>query len=444
MQNVVRKLISLLVFMLVSTGAVSSPWGANYFPNTELTTHEGEKVRFFDDLIEGKIVAINFIYTTCPDVCPLETAQLTRVQKIMGDRIGKDIHFYSITIDPENDTPERLKEYRGRFGAKWTFLTGDKNEIIELRRKLGLYIEGADDGPNKNNHNVSMIIGNQKTGRWMKRSPFENAHVLADQLGNWLDDWRSPQKKKSYADAPELRSMGRGEPLFRTRCASCHSVDGIEEVDDIGPDLAGVTKRREKSWLIRWLQAPDKMIAEKDPIALAMLKKYNDLPMPNLRLNKQEAMDLLAYLDTLPTPETEAATKTASKKLPEPTKSQPDTVAVMNAWVREAHPNADVNAGYMTLINAGSENVTIVSANSAAFEKVEFHEMAVDDGMMQMRELKSIDIPVSGQVQFVPGGKHLMLKTPKRRVKDGDIVSVELIFSNGMSQVLNLGVKKDF
>ncbi len=438
MQNVVGKVISLMVFMFVSTEVVSSPWGANYFPNTELTTHEGEKVRFFDDLIEGKIVAINFIYTTCPDVCPLETAQLTRVQKIMGDRIGKDIHFYSITIDPENDTPERLKEYRGRFGAKWTFLTGDKQEIIELRRKLGLYIEGADDGPNKNNHNVSMIIGNQKTGRWMKRSPFENAHVLADQLGNWLDDWKSPQKKQSYADAPELRSMGRGEPLFRTRCASCHSVDGIEEADDIGPDLAGVTKRREKSWLIRWLQAPDKMIAEKDPIALAMLKKYNNLPMPNLRLNKQEAMDLLAYMDSLSTPETTAPSPRSEAK------SDPDTVAVMNAWVREAHPNADVNAGYMTLINAGAQSVSIVSASSDLFEKVEFHEMGMEDGMMQMRELEEIAISAAGQVQFVPGGKHLMLKNPKRRIKAGDVVTVELKFSNGMTQKLNLGVKKDF
>ncbi len=138
-----------------------------------------------------------------------------------------------------------------------------------------------------------------------------------------------------------------------------------------------------------------------------------------------------------------AATESASKVLRE-TKSQPDSVEVKNAWVREAHPNADVNAGYMTLINTGSANVTIVSASSDAFEKVEFHDMAMKDGMMQMRELKGIEIPASGQVQFVPGGKHLMLKNPKRRVKDGDIVSVELMFSSGTAQTLNIGVKKDF
>ena len=231
--------IAILLLSLPAFVYAKSPWGANYFPNTGLITHDGEKVLFFDDLIEGKVVAINFIYTSCPDMCPLETAQLTRVQKIMGDRIGKDIHFYSISIDPENDTPEVLKAYRERFGAKWTFLTGNKQEIVQLRRKLGLYIDGIDDGSNKNNHNVSMIIGNQATGRWMKRSPFENPYVLADQLGNWLTGWTSVQKRNDYASAPEIRNMTNGETLFRTRCASCHSVDGIEESDDIGPTLLG-------------------------------------------------------------------------------------------------------------------------------------------------------------------------------------------------------------
>ncbi|MGB5307338.1 MAG: SCO family protein, partial [Arenicellales bacterium] len=111
------------------------PWGANYFPNVTLTTHEGKEVRFFDDVIKDKVVAINFIYTHCPDTCPLETAQLVRVQNILGDRMGKDVFFYSISIDPERDTPEVLREYRERFGAEWTFLTGNKEDIIQLRQK---------------------------------------------------------------------------------------------------------------------------------------------------------------------------------------------------------------------------------------------------------------------------------------------------------------------
>ena len=167
-----------------------TPWGENYFPNIPLTTQDGESVRFFDDVIKDKIVAINFIYTTCPDTCPLETAQLVKVQEILGDRVGKDVFFYSITIDPKNDTTSVLKEYKERFRANWTFLTGEQSDITKLRKKLGLYIQEIQDG--SNNHNVNMIIGNQSTGRWMKRSPFENPYVLADQLGNWLPGWKAP------------------------------------------------------------------------------------------------------------------------------------------------------------------------------------------------------------------------------------------------------------
>ena len=236
----IRVLIACLVLAVTTASAAhASVWGANYFPNVELTTQDGETVRFFDDLIEDKVVLINFIYTSCVDTCPMETAQLVQVQKILGERLGKDVFFYSISIDPEHDTPEVLKEYKDRFRANWTFLTGNSADITELRKKLGLYIEEIQDG--SNNHNVNMIIGNQATGRWMKRSPFENPYVLADQMGNWLSDWKAPQRGGDYANAPQLRSIPRGEQLFRTRCTICHTLTGIEPEDALGPDLLGVT-----------------------------------------------------------------------------------------------------------------------------------------------------------------------------------------------------------
>jgi cytochrome oxidase Cu insertion factor (SCO1/SenC/PrrC family) len=289
----------------------ASRWGADYFPNIPLTTHEGKNVRFFDDLIKDKVVVINFIYTHCGDSCPLETAQLTKVQKIMGDRVGKDVFFYSITIDPKNDTAEALKEYRKRFKAKWTFLTGKKEDIILLRKKLGLYIDEIQDG--SNNHNVSLIIGNQTTGRWMKRSPFENPHVLADQIGNWLTGWKAAPKPKNYANAPTLRNIPRGEQMYRTRCATCHTLDGNELAEALGPDLLGVTDRRDKQWLYNWLKAPDQMLKKKDPIAMALFKKYNNLVMPNMRLNQQEAQALLDYISDETRRLTEKSKKTKSK-----------------------------------------------------------------------------------------------------------------------------------
>ncbi len=274
-------------------------WGANYFPNIPLTTHRGEKVRFFD-LIKDKVVAVNFIYTKCSDSCPMETARMRDVERVLGDRLGKDVFFYSISIDPENDTPERLKEYAELWhtGLGWTFLTGKEEDVTLLRRKLGVYEADL----KKRDHNLSMVIGNQATGRWMKRSPGENPYILANELGQWLHNWKLPTGgERDYADAPEVRNISTGEELFRARCASCHTVGGGDTFAmgerRIGPDLFDVTKRRERNWLERWVMAPDKMLAEKDPIATQLLAAYQNVVMPNMRLSKADADAVLTYLD---------------------------------------------------------------------------------------------------------------------------------------------------
>ena len=433
-------IISLLLAMTVTSSDASSPWGANYFPNIPLVTDDGDTVHFFDDLIKDKIVSINFIYTTCVDTCPLETAQLVRVQRILGERLGQDIFFYSISIDPEHDTPAVLKEYKERFGANWAFLTGNDADIIRLRRKLGLYIEEIQDG--SNNHNVNMIIGNQATGRWMKRSPFENPYVLADQLGNWLTDWKAPPKGESYANAPKLRTISRGEQLYRTRCAICHTLTGIEADDALGPDLLGVTEQRQMSWLINWLRAPDQMLEKKDPIAVALYAQYNNLAMPNLRLNQQEAMDLLDYIDE---ESRRVAGQTANKETAIPAglavaRKVGDIVGIMNAWVRETDAVAKAAAGYMTLVNAAPDEVTLVSIESDVFEKIEMHEMAMTDGLMTMRQVTDLVIPANGRARFEPGGWHLMLKEPSHRLTAGEVVEMTLVFKSGMKQEVSVNV----
>ena len=101
----------------------STHWGENYFPNVELVTSQGEKVRFFDDLIKDKVVMINFIYSRCPDACPLETAKLSELYQILGDRVGKDVFMYSISVDPTFDTPEVLNKYMQTYQIEegWEF-----------------------------------------------------------------------------------------------------------------------------------------------------------------------------------------------------------------------------------------------------------------------------------------------------------------------------------
>lgn len=294
--------------LMVSGAAVAkagdgdgSPWGKEYFPNVPLVTQDGKTVHFFDDLIKDKVVAINFIFTSCADSCPMETARLREVNDLLGDRVGKDVFIYSITIDPDVDTPTVLKEYKeDRFQIKtpgWVFLTGKESDIIKLRQKLGLYmpeLAGSTD------HNLSLIVGNQKTGRWQKASPFENPYILANQLGSVLHNWKDVNPNRNlYKDAPlRLRQISKGEQLFRTRCGSCHVV-GTEQnmaMRSVGPDLKGISDRRERAWLERWLKEPDVMLKEKDPIAVAMLEQYK-VPMPNLRLNDTEVASLLQYID---------------------------------------------------------------------------------------------------------------------------------------------------
>jgi len=432
---------TLLLAASVPAVDANSPWGANYFPNTPLITQDGEDVRFFDDLIEGKVVLVNFIYTACVDTCPLETAQLVRVQRILGDRLGKDVFFYSISIDPEHDTPAVLAEYKERFGANWTFLTGEESEIIHLRRKLGLYVEEIQDG--SLNHNVNMIIGNQATGRWMKRSPFENPYVLADQLGNWLSDWRAPQPKgQDYANAPKLRNISRGEQLYRTRCAICHTVTGVEPEDALGPDLLGVADRREETWLLNWLRAPDQVLESGDPIALALFAQWDNVAMPNMRLNQQEATDLLDYIDEETSRITGQAAKlsaqTSTTILPE--NSSEDVVGIMNAWVRETDAAAEANAGYMTLLNVADEDVTLVNIESEAFEKIEMHQMAIVEGLMKMRQVNERIIRANGQARFAPGGWHLMLLGPRQHLIAGAAVHMTLVFESGVRQTVTVTV----
>ncbi|SDC12691.1 Cytochrome oxidase Cu insertion factor, SCO1/SenC/PrrC family [Pseudomonas guariconensis] len=277
----------------------TTPWGRDYFPNIRLLDQDGRPVRFFDELIEGKVVAINFIFTGCTDSCPLETARLRQVQKLLGDRVGKDIFFYSISIDPYNDTPTTLKRYAEKFGIGpgWTLLTGEPDDIEVLRRSLGLFIEGLENGRSKD-HNLSLIIGNQATGRWMKASPFESPYILADRLAKSLHNWKQADMP-AVAEATDIRTPSSGEQIFRTRCSSCHSLGdaGPNGAGGIGPDLLGVTRQRDPRWLVRWLKEPDRMLAEKDPLALLLYTQYKSLAMPNLRLGDTEVTALLTFIE---------------------------------------------------------------------------------------------------------------------------------------------------
>ena len=138
------------------------------FPNILLLTHEGRPVRFYDDLVKGKTVLVNFIYTSCQKSCSPTTANLARLHGLLGDRVGRDLFLLSISLDPAVDRPKTLKEYAARFGQfpGWYFLTGKETEIEELRRKLGLYDLDPVIDTDKTQHAGIVIVGNDSTNRW--------------------------------------------------------------------------------------------------------------------------------------------------------------------------------------------------------------------------------------------------------------------------------------
>ncbi|MCU1295061.1 MAG: hypothetical protein JWP08_3911, partial [Bryobacterales bacterium] len=261
-----------------------------------LVTQDGKTVHFYDDLLKGKRVLINLMYTECGDSCPLETARLSQVTKILGDHLGRDIFFYSLSIDPKRDTPAELKSYADKFhaGPGWLFLTGNKADIELIRKKLGL---GAKADENElTAHSTSIMIGNEPTGEWIRDSSMDNPQYIATIVRDWLSHENTYNAAASYKNAPPLPGYvsDKGAYLFHSKCAACHTIG---EGDSVGPDLRGVMGHRDRAWLAHFIASPNEMLAQKDPTATALFAKYKQVKMPNLRLGDVEVNSLLNYLD---------------------------------------------------------------------------------------------------------------------------------------------------
>src|SRR6185369_5904890 len=133
-------------------------------PDVEVLDQNGNALHFYSDLIKGKTVAINFIFTNCTTICPPLAATFARVQKDLGDKTGRVVHFISISVDPLTDTPERLKAWGAKFkaGDGWTFVTGEKQEVDKLLNALGASVSRRED------HSPTVIVGNDLKGVWTR------------------------------------------------------------------------------------------------------------------------------------------------------------------------------------------------------------------------------------------------------------------------------------
>lgn len=155
------------------------------FPNVELITHEGKKVKFYDDLVKNKIVIFNFMYAKCEGVCPGITMNLARVQKLLGSRVGRDIFMYSITLKSEVDTPKVLADYARMHhaGPGWTFLTGKPSDIELLRQKQGFTNPDPVLDADKSQHIGMIRFGNEPMQWWAGCPGLARPEFIVKEIG---------------------------------------------------------------------------------------------------------------------------------------------------------------------------------------------------------------------------------------------------------------------
>lgn len=167
-----------------SSSATEPSPAHKYFTDVVLLNQNGERMRFYSDLLQGKVVIINSFFATCQGSCLPMNRNLEKVQEALGDHVGKDVYIISISVDPSVDTPASLKEYAKNLHARpgWYFLTGDKQNVDLALNKLGQYVNDKQD------HLNIFIIGNERTGLWKKAFGLARSDELVKVVESVLND----------------------------------------------------------------------------------------------------------------------------------------------------------------------------------------------------------------------------------------------------------------
>jgi cytochrome oxidase Cu insertion factor (SCO1/SenC/PrrC family) len=150
----------------------------DYFTDLPVVTQDGQELRFYTDVLKDKVLMVNLFYTSCQSACPMVTSKMAAVQDLLGDELGRTIHFVSITVDPETDTPAVIKEYAENFnsGDGWLFLTGEKENLSTIVRRLG------QPGDDFEAHPPFLLIADTRRAYWRKLLPNIEEEPLAAAL----------------------------------------------------------------------------------------------------------------------------------------------------------------------------------------------------------------------------------------------------------------------
>ena len=146
-----------------STAETASTGTSLRIPDITVQDQNGKSLNFYTDLVKGKVVAINFVFTTCTTICPPLTATFRRVQQQLAEQ-NMSAQLISISVDPAIDTPERLRDFAAKFKVEpgWAFVTGNTSDINSLLQQLGVAVT------NKNDHTPMILIGNDEAGYWTR------------------------------------------------------------------------------------------------------------------------------------------------------------------------------------------------------------------------------------------------------------------------------------
>jgi protein SCO1 len=173
--------LSLALGATDTTSAVVAG-SARRFPNPTLVTQEGKEVRFYDDLVRGRVVMLNFAYTRCEGKCPRASAQLVQVARLLGDRFGRDVTLITLSLDPEHDTPEAMRRYVAAHGGGpgWTWVTGKKEDLEAIRRFVGFTDPDPRADADRTRHTGLVLLGNDRTGRWSSMPALVRPEVILE------------------------------------------------------------------------------------------------------------------------------------------------------------------------------------------------------------------------------------------------------------------------
>ncbi|HET8772989.1 MAG TPA: ABC transporter substrate-binding protein [Thermoanaerobaculia bacterium] len=318
-----RLLVALSAALLFATATAAAPppdlrqAGLNYFSDVELVDQNGAKVRFYSDLLAGKVVVINSFFATCSGSCPVMSGTFRKIQTALGDRVGRDVHLVSITVDPETDTPAQLRKFAkaASAGPGWHLVTGSKENVSQALRKLGLLTE------TKETHTAVVLIGNEPKGVWKKafgladsdeivRLVQEVAEETPAAAASLTESEKRGRNIYRHGESPSGREItaivGQGDaaevPAGALACGNCHGVEGrgvpegsIEPADIRAASLATYLVDRGR----RRPRYDDALLAR----ALRQGRDSGDRPlspvMPRYRMDDRDLADLLAYLRRL-------------------------------------------------------------------------------------------------------------------------------------------------